>query len=58
MLNTVCVRAGKKKINGRTTRQLSELFLGCGNVISKASLTAKLMSLERGTRTSYREGGI
>ena len=59
MLNTLCVlEGGKKTINGRTTGWLLELSLGCGNIISKASHVAKLMSIEHGSITSYREGNI
>lgn len=58
MLNTVCVLAEKKKINGKTTQWLLELLLGCGNIISKASHMAKPMSIEHGSIISYSEDNI
>lgn len=57
MLNTVCVLE-EKKINGKTTRWLLELLLGCGNIISKASHVAKPMSIEYGSIISYSEDNI
>ena len=55
---SLCAGRKKKRFSGRTTWWLLEFLLGCGNIIPKANSMAKLISIQHGTRTSYREGNV